>query len=124
VNLSKGIQITGGIIVAMVNLSVFLIIFAQRWEQRLALFMVVSLLAGNIMHEAFSDRQIGAIVYHCFAAVFLAFAVTVILKRVFQRQTIRTDDVGALCEYLLAGAAWGNIEESAESRKSESRGEC
>lgn len=32
-----------------------------------------------------------------------------ILKRIFQRKTIRTDDViGALCGYLLAGVAWGN----------------
>jgi hypothetical protein len=42
--------------------------------------------------------------------LFLAFAVAVILIRIFQRQTIRTDDViGALCGYLLAAAAWGNL---------------
>jgi hypothetical protein len=41
--------------------------------------------------------------------VFLAFAVAVILKRIFQRQVIWTDDViGALCGYLLAAVAWGN----------------
>jgi hypothetical protein len=52
----------------------------------------------------------GAIAYHCFAAVFLAFAVAVILKRIFHRHSIRTDDmVGALCGYLLTGAAWGNV---------------
>ena len=62
------------------------------------------------MHEVLAERwQIGAIVFHCFAAVFLAFAVAVILKRIFQRQAIRTDDViGALCGYLLAAVAWGN----------------
>jgi voltage-gated potassium channel len=33
----------------------------------------------------------------------------VILKRIFKRQSIRTDDViGALCGYLLAAVAWGN----------------
>jgi len=89
---------------------VFLIVFEQRWERRLALVMVVSIWAGNIAHEALSDRLlVGAIVYHCFAAVFFAFAVAVILKRIFQRQTIRSDDViGALCGYLLAAAAWAN----------------
>jgi hypothetical protein len=53
--------------------------------------------------------QIGAIVFHGLATVFLAFAVAVILKRIFQRQAIRTDDViGALYGYLLAAIAWGN----------------
>jgi voltage-gated potassium channel len=110
VNLSVGTQIIGGIIVVTINLGVFLIVFEQRWERRLALVMVVSIWAGNIAHEALSDRLlVGAIVYHCFAAVFFAFAVAVILKRIFQRQTIRSDDViGALCGYLLAAAAWAN----------------
>jgi hypothetical protein len=36
--------------------------------------------------------------------------VAVILRRIFQGKTIRTDDViGAICGYLLAAAAWGNI---------------
>jgi voltage-gated potassium channel len=51
-----------------------------------------------------------ALFYHCFATSFLAFAVAVILIRIFQRQTIRTDDViGALCGYLLTAVAWGNV---------------
>jgi len=34
----------------------------------------------------------------------------VILRRIFRRHAIRTDDViGAICGYLLAGAAWGNL---------------
>ena len=44
------------------------------------------------------------------AALFVAFAVAVILRRIFERKAIRTDDViGALCGYLLAGVAWGNL---------------
>jgi hypothetical protein len=46
------------------------------------------------MHEVLSDPwQIGTIVFHSLAVVFLALAVTVILKRIFQRQAIRTDEV-------------------------------
>ena len=73
-------------------------------------FPLTSLIAANIVHEVVADRwQIGAIGFHCCAAVFLAFAVAVILKRIFQRQAIRTHDViGALCGYLLAAVAWGN----------------
>jgi hypothetical protein len=110
-NWSEKVQIAGGLIAALINIAVLLVIFERRWERSLALFLVIFTLSANILHEFSSDQlQIGAIAYHCLAAVFLAFAVAVILQRIFQRRTIRTDEViGALCGYLLAGAAWGNI---------------
>ncbi len=110
VDFSAGTQIIGGIVVVTITLGVFLIVFERRWERRLAFVMVAFILGGNIGHEALPERfQVGEIMYHCFAAVFLAFAVAVILERIFQRQTIRSDDViGALCGYLLAAAAWAN----------------
>src|SRR5947199_1841302 len=76
VGFSVATQIIGGIIVITINLGVFLIIFEKRWERRLALAMIASILGSNIAHEASSDRfQLGAIVFHCVAAAFLAFAV-------------------------------------------------
>jgi voltage-gated potassium channel len=110
IDFSLGTQIIGGSVVVTITLGVFLIIFEKRWERRLACVMVAFILGGNIGHEALLDRfLIGAIIYHCFAAMFLAFAVAVILKRIFERQTIRSDDVlGALCGYLLAADAWAN----------------
>jgi hypothetical protein len=110
IDFSLGAQIVGALVVVTITLGVFLIVFEKPWERRLACVMVAFILGGNIGHEALSDRfQIGAITYHCFAALFLAFAVAVILTRIFERQTIRSDDVlGALCGYLLAAAAWAN----------------
>lgn len=103
-------QLIGGAIVLVINIAVLLVVFETRWERGLAFFLLASLISANIMHEVVSDqRQIGAIVFHSLAAVFLALAVTVILKRIFQRQAIRTDEViGAFCGYLLAAVAWGN----------------
>jgi hypothetical protein len=94
----------------MINVPVLLVVFEERWERGLALFLLTSLFAANIVHEVLSDPlQIGAIVFHGLSTVFLAFAVAVILKRIFQRQAIRTDDVlGVLYGYLLAAIAWGN----------------
>src|SRR5262249_19229104 len=94
----------------MINVPVLFAVFEKRWERGVALCLVIPLFAANIGHEVVSDRwQIGAVVFHGFVTVFLAFAVAVILQRIFQRQTIRTDDViGALCGYLLAAVAWGN----------------
>ena len=109
-NWPESTQIIGGVVVLMINIPVLLVVFEERWERGLALFLLTPLFAANIVHEVLSDRlQIAAIMFHCLAMVFFAFAVAVILKRIFQRQTIRTDDViGALCGYLLAAIAWGN----------------
>ena len=58
-----------------------------------------------------TGHRFAAIAYHCFAFLFLGFAVAVILMRIFHHQgTIRIDTViGALCGYLLAAAAWANV---------------
>jgi len=111
VNWSEKTQVFVGVTASAINFGVLVVVFEQRWERGLAFFLVTSAFLAGVLHEVFSLRsQLGAIVYHCLAGVFLAFAVAVILKRIFQRRTIRTDDViGALCGYLLAGAAWGNV---------------
>ena len=110
VNWPESARIIAGTVVFVVNVPVFLVIFEERRERGLALCLLAPIFAANIVHEVLSDRlQIGAIVFHGLATVFLAFAVAVILKRIFQRQAIRTDDViGALYGYLLAAIAWGN----------------
>jgi voltage-gated potassium channel len=111
VSWSEKTQIVGGIIAALINIAVLLVIFERRWERGVAIFLVACAFAAQIWHEFSSDRsQMGAIVYHFLAAVLFAFAVGLILKRIFQRHTIRTDDViGALCGYILAGGAWANV---------------
>ena len=107
---TESTQIIGGVVVLMINVPVLLVVFEARWERGVALCLLTPLVATNIGQEVFSDRwQRGAIVFHGFAAVFLAWAVAVILQRLFQRQAIRTDEViGTLCGYLLAAGAWGN----------------
>src|SRR5262249_23175220 len=103
-------HIIGGVAVLMLNVPVFLVVFEAQWERGVAFGLLTPLVAANIVHEVVSDRwQIGAVVFHCLATTFLALAVSMILKRIFQRQAIRTDDViGVLCGYLLAAVAWGN----------------
>jgi voltage-gated potassium channel len=102
--------IFSAVVGALVNLGVLLVIFNQRWERWLAVFLYLPVGLSNIAHELFSDwAQTAAIVYHCFALVFLGFAVVVVLKRIFRQEAIRTDTVvGGFCGYLLAALAWGN----------------
>jgi hypothetical protein len=110
VNWTESAQIIGGVAVLVVNVPVFLVVFETRWERGLAFCLLTPLVGANIVHEVVSDRwQIGAIVFHCLVTMFLALAVAMILKRIFQHRAIRTDDViGVLCGYLLAAVAWGN----------------
>jgi hypothetical protein len=107
---SERSQILAGLIATVVNLGVLLVVFEQRWERYLALFLVFPLFASNIAHNVSAERlPVGEIVFHSFAIAFFGFAVAVILKGIFQRETIRTDAViGALCGYLLAAGAWAN----------------
>jgi voltage-gated potassium channel len=107
---TESARVIGGVTVVVINVGVLLVIFERRWERGLAIFLLAFLFVANTVHEISADRlQLGAVAFHCLGAVFFAFAVAVILKRIFQRKIIRTDDViGALCGYLLAGVAWGN----------------
>ena len=111
VKLSEGVAIGVAALTLLVYVVVLLAVFENRWEQRMSLFLIGSTFLASILHQLVPHpSQVWAIVYHGLAAVFLAFAVIVILQRIFGRRAIRTDDVvGALCGYLLAGAAWGNL---------------
>jgi voltage-gated potassium channel len=107
---SERTRIIASVLLFAVNLGILMVVFNRRWERRLAFVLVIPALAGNIAHETLSDWvSFAAIVYHCFAFLFLGFAVAVILIRLFRQGTIGTDAViGALCGYLLAAAAWAN----------------
>jgi hypothetical protein len=108
---SERSHIFSAVVAGLVNLGVLLVIFDQRWERCLAFFLLAVIWLCNIAHEVFHGwAQNAAIAYHCFAFIFLGFAVTVILKRIFHQEAIRTDAVvGAFCGYLLAALAWGNV---------------
>lgn len=104
-------QMIGMLLAGVINVGVILVVFDRRWERGLAFLLVALAVLSGTLHHAFSLRShIGAVTYHCLAGGFLAFAVAVILKRIFLQRIIRTDDViGTVCGYLLAAAAWGNV---------------
>ena len=111
VHLHRVVAISIAGITLMIYLGVLMAIFESRWERLTALFMIAGAFLASMLHQFVPHPlQIWAIAYHCLAAVTLAFAVIVILQRIFRRRAIGTDDViGALCGYLLAGVVWGNL---------------
>lgn len=111
VNVSPGVSLGLAAVTLLIYLGVLLAIFENHWEQRTSLLLIGSAFVASTLHQL-APHPLGlwAIVYHALAAAALCFAVIVILRRIFRRHAIRTDDVvGAICGYLLAGAAWGNL---------------
>ena len=111
VNISQGVSIGLAAITLLVFVVVLLAVFETQRERRTSMFLIGSTFLAGVLHQLVPHpSQVWAIVYHALATVFLGFAVIVILQRIFRRREIRTDDVvGAVCGYLLAGAAWGNL---------------
>lgn len=99
-------------VVTVLMVMVFFIVF-ERHSHRLA-----SLCAGLIVVGALwtlrllpvEQRHILEIAVHLGGAVFLALAVSVILRHLFDRRAVNIDDLlGTMCGYLLAAMAWANV---------------
>lgn len=93
-------------------LAVFLVIFASGWQRRVATGMGLAMISSNGVSHVLSGgaKLAAAVSFHGFAVAFMAFAVGVILRGIFQNRRITADHViGAFCGFLLAGVAWGNL---------------
>jgi hypothetical protein len=100
------------VLASLIVLSVFLIVFERRQERLVALLIALPAVAVNWAgYSLAGDPRVAAVViYNGLVALFLAFAVTVILRGLFQQRVLRADHLlGGFCGYLLAGAAWGNL---------------
>jgi hypothetical protein len=103
--------ITDALIIVAV-LAVFLLVFQDTSRRLAALATAIAAIAITLAHYALPDRFHPplAVAYHALLVVFLAWAVVEILRNLFGEKPVRTDDVlGAVCGYLLVGAAWGNL---------------
>ncbi len=112
---SFGHTVVGGpiatdILTTVLVVVVLLAVFKRGTERVASLVAAAVAVAATLTHyidlpEAW--RTGIAVAQHSSYIAFTGFAVILILRRIFQQTQIRTDDVlGALCGYLLAGAAW------------------
>ena len=105
-------RVLGDLVLAAVAVSVFLIVFEQRWQRFTAVVLAFTGFAANLGYFYLGGglQSAAVVLYHCSAVAFFGFAVAVILRGVFKREAIRADDIiGAACGYLLAAIAWGNL---------------
>ena len=100
------------VFVNIVVLAVMLVVFERRRERQVALVAAALIIATEWVHYVGPDelRLWDAVAYHALLILFLGFAVAVILRNIFEKQTVTSDAVlGAVCGYLLAGFVWGNV---------------
>jgi voltage-gated potassium channel len=94
-------------------MAVLHIVFDRRRERYWSMAAVGVAVAATLTHYfdlAGQLRRYVSLVQHGGYIVFTGFAALVILRNVFEQTRIGRDDVlGAICGYLLAGAAWANI---------------
>lgn len=96
----------------MMVLVVFLIVFERSEERWPALVVGIAALSANLIgHTSVGTTKLAAtVVFHTLVAVFLYFAIYIILRAIFRNQRIRLDHLcGALSGYMLSGLAWANL---------------
>lgn len=99
-------------LVILVLLAVFFIVFEQTPQRLAALVAAIAVIAITVAHYGLRDRfEVPlAVGYHALVAAILGWAVVEVLRGLFAAKAVRTDDVlGAVCGYLLVGAAWANL---------------
>jgi hypothetical protein len=94
----------------LVGVAVLLAVFEERWERRLALVLASPAIALTIALYTLPLTPPAVVAYHLSIALFLGFAVVVIVRDLFRRDAIRFDElIGAFAGYLLLGIVWGSL---------------
>jgi len=100
------------LLVTAVTVSVLFVVFGERRERRIALALLAPAILLMLALNAVSPglARPAAVAYHLAIALFVAFAVGVIVRDIFRHHAISFDEViGAFCGYLLLGIVWGNL---------------
>jgi hypothetical protein len=99
-------------VVSILMAMVFFIVF-DRQSHRLISLCAGLMVVGALWTLRFlpsGERPALEVAIHLGGAVFLALAVSVILRHLFERRAVNIDDIlGTLCGFLLAAMAWANV---------------
>ena len=100
------------VLVALLMLAVLLVVLDGRRARTVGLVLAVPALITNWLHYVMSPQWFlpSELVHHAFMCAFFFFAASTILQTIFRRKDVNADAVvGAVCGYVLAGAAFGNL---------------
>jgi len=101
------------VLMTAVLIVVFLVVFTRRRERNLALAVVVMAIAVKWSRYIFPPQEGSTLqptIFHGLVAVFLAFAVYVILRNIFAEKNVTADEVlGTVCGYFIAAALCSHV---------------
>ena len=99
------------VLLTIVTAVIFFVVFERRSTRMAALLLAAPMIGAHwIGRIAGPHNDLVFAIDHAIATLFLGFAVTVVLRGIFQPKKFHADDVlGVVCGYLLAGLAWGNL---------------
>ena len=115
-----GGQVSAKIFMSLIFFAVLLVVFEHRRSRIVALLLAVAGITSSwaryVLPAEDFQRPL-TVVRLVLEAVFLGYAVAVILGDIFKKSAVGADDVlGAMGGYLMAGAAWSSPRERARSR--------
>ena len=100
------------LLIGAVAIGVVLVVLKLRWERRVAVVLALPAIALTIAHYVLPGGATApyAVLYHLSVALFLGFAVGVMVRDILRGGTFSFDAVlGAFAGYLLLGVAWGSL---------------
>jgi Ion channel len=119
--LAEGLQpmargpVLGGLfdfLVALLMFVVFLVVLDGPGARTIGLALGIPALATNWLHYILPSGALvpSELVHHALMCAFFFYAAVTILRTIFKRRDVDGDAVvGAVCGYILAGAAFGNL---------------
>jgi voltage-gated potassium channel len=108
--LKRGVFFDG--LLAVLLASVFLVVLDKRRQRTIGLCLGIPALVTNWLHYLQPARWDVAteLLYHAFTCAFFLYAAVTILGTIFRRRDVTVDAVlGAVCGYLITGAAFANL---------------
>lgn len=100
------------VLVATLMLVVFVVALDGRRQRVIGLLLGGPAIFTNWLHYVLPQEVLlsSEVLHHIFGCAFFFYAAFAILRTIFRRKKINADGVvGALCGYLLAGAAFANL---------------
>lgn len=90
----------------------FVVVFDTRQQRTIGLLLGLPGMAADVGHYVLSGPALNAteVVHTSLMCAFLFYAAATILQTIFRRRDVDSDAVvGAVCGYVLAGAAFANL---------------
>jgi len=101
------------IFISVIFFAVLFVVFEHRHHRIVAIILAIAGVASGWAHYSLPKGDLDVplgVTHYLLATVFFGYSTVVILGNIFRKGAVSADDVlGAVCGYLVAGAAWSNL---------------